>query len=103
MKNTTGQRPQALQAHLSQKNIEIQCTFVFEDESVSYQNVFSVSMRGAQREITGALVDRGYVPAGRWGDVEEDQDGYRECSRTFKPGPDAKLVDITLDRLALGD
>lgn len=79
--------PQALQAVLSRKNIEIFCTLVFEDESVSYPSVNSVSVRGAQRELTGLLVAHGYTPAGRWSDDGEDADGYEEWTRSFKPGP----------------
>jgi hypothetical protein len=93
MTNTNKERPQALQAVLSRKNIEISCTIVFEDESTSYPRVFSVSVRGAQREITGMLVgDNGYVPAGRWSDDGQDDDGYSEWSRAFKPGQNATII-----------
>lgn len=91
MTNTNDRRPQALQVFLSQKNIEITGTLVFEDESINYPQVLSVSMRGAQREITGLLVAKGYAPAGRWSEAVEDDDGYRECERAFKPGPGASI------------
>jgi hypothetical protein len=91
-------RTMPLQAILSRKNIEITCTLVFEDESVSYPGVDSVSVRGAQREVTGMLVKHGYTPVGRWSEGDEDEDGYREWVRAFKPGPDADLMiaDIPL-------
>lgn len=73
------------------------CTLVLEDESISYPEVRSVSMRGAQREITGQLVVKGYVPAARWSEVEQDDDGFRECTRTFKPGPDAELFTLEFE------
>ena len=93
MTNTERERPQAPQAVLSRKNIEITCTLVFEDESTSYPEVTSMSVRGAQREITGRLVgDHGYVPAGRWSDDGQDDDGYSEWSRTFKPGQNATII-----------
>jgi hypothetical protein len=92
MSDTKERRPQAVQAVLAQKNIEITCTLVLEDESISYPEVRSVSMRGAQRETTGRLVVMGYAPTARWSEVEEDDDGFRECMRTFKPGPDAELI-----------
>jgi hypothetical protein len=93
MTNTNEDRPQALQAVLSRKNIEISCTLVFEDESASSLEVASVSVRGAQREITGMLVgDHGYVPAGRWSDDGQDDDGYSEWSRAFKPGQNATMI-----------
>ncbi len=94
MSNTKDRRPQPVQAVLAQKNIEITCTLVFEDESISYPEVRSVSMRGAQREITGQLVVKGYVPTARWSEATEDGDGFRECMRTFKPGPGAELFPL---------
>jgi hypothetical protein len=84
--------PQALQAVLSRKNIEISCILVREDETASYPRLDSLSVRGAQREITSMLVGQGYVPAGRWSDDGEDDDGYREWSRAFKPGQHAGIL-----------
>jgi hypothetical protein len=85
-------KSQALQAVLSRKNIEITCALVFEDESVSYPSIQSVSARGAQREATGMLVAHGYTPVGRWSEGDEDSDGYTEWTRPFKPGPDADFM-----------
>ena len=80
------QRPSPIEVWLTQRNIEITCQVVHEDESTEQLGVDSVSMRGAQREITGYLISLGYQPAGRW-DWEyhgrEPGEG-RECSRTFK-------------------
>src|ERR1017187_1706872 len=100
MTNTKNRRPQALRAVLTRKHLEIICTLVFEDESVSYPQPRSVSLRGAQREVTGMLVSTGYIPAGRWSEEEEDEDGYREWTRLFKPGADANLTlaDIPIDQ-----
>jgi hypothetical protein len=90
MKSNRERPVQPLQAILSRKNLEITCTLVFEDESLSGQPVVSLSLRGAQREITGRLVALGFVPAGRWSAEEEpDEDGYREWTRGFRPGPEA--------------
>lgn len=97
MSDTKKRVPQALQAVLSRKNIEISCTLVFEDESVSYPTVASVSVRGAQREVTGLLVAHGYTPAGRWSDEDEDEDGYAEWTRSFKPGTDTGRMFILSD------
>ena len=82
-------RPQALRAVLSRKHIEITCTLVREDESAFQHDLSSLSVRGAQREITSMLVDQDYVPAGRWSDDGQDDDGYSEWSRAFKPGENA--------------
>jgi hypothetical protein len=100
MKGTKDRRPQALQAVLSRKNLEITCTLVFEDESVSYPQPRSMSVRGAQREITGLLVKNGYTPVGRWSEASEDEDGYSEWTRPFKPGADANfmIADIPIDQ-----
>ena len=38
------------------------------------------------------LVSTGYIPTGRWDDEGEDEDGYREWTRAFKPGADANLM-----------
>ena len=100
MTDTKNRRPQALRAVLTRKHLEITCTLVFENESVSYPQPRSVSLRGAQREVTGMLVSTGYIPAGRWSEEEEDEDGYREWTRLFKPGADANLMlaDIPIDQ-----
>jgi hypothetical protein len=92
MTDTRQRTPQPLQAILSRRHIEISCTLVFEDESVSYPQVSSVSVRGAEREITGLLVKCGYTPAGRWSTEDLDPDGFAEWTRPFKPGPHANLM-----------
>jgi hypothetical protein len=97
MSPTKQRRPLAVQAVLSRKNIEIFCTLVFEDESVSYPVIASVSVRGAQREITGHLVKIGYTPAGRWSDEGVDEDGYAEWTRSFKPGPNTSRIFMLSD------
>jgi hypothetical protein len=47
----------------------IACKVVYEDESTDEYDadfVNSLSMRGAQREITGHFITEGYQPVGRW-------------------------------------
>ena len=81
--------PTPIEVWLSQATTEITCTVVLEDESTSTLDVNSLSMRGAQREMTGFFIAHGYTPVGRW-EVEADSDnGYGgkdpvETSRTFK-------------------
>ena len=59
--------------------------FVYEDESTKQLQIDSLSMRGAQREITGQLIDEGYEPVGRWQVESADQDGDpEETVRRFK-------------------
>lgn len=65
---------------LTKQNIQITCRIFYEDETSTDLEVESLSMRGAQREITSWLIARGLEPAGRW-ESEDD----RECSRRFRP------------------
>jgi hypothetical protein len=76
-----------IEVWLSQKNLEVTCTLVREDESTTDFDVESISLRGAQREITGWLIDEGYQPAGRWtAEVEPAYDGtVSEVMRRFVP------------------
>lgn len=51
---------------LRQINLEIVCTVANEDESTDQYPVDSLSLRGAQREMTGYFISQGYEPVGRW-------------------------------------
>lgn len=90
---TTTKPTTAIEVWLTQKNLEISCMIVNENESTDEIGVESLSMRGAQREVTGYLVGRGYEPVGRWESVEEDRNvyvdggggGFNECLRRFRP------------------
>jgi hypothetical protein len=81
--------PSPVEVWLSQGNSEITCTVVLEDESTSTLDVNSLSMRGAQREMTGYFIAHGYTPVGSW-EVEADSDNGSggkeavETSRKFK-------------------
>ena len=81
--------PTPIEVWLSQANMKITCTVVREDESTSSLDVNSLSIRGAQREMTGYLIARGYTPVGSW-EVEADSDNAYggkdavETSRKFK-------------------
>jgi hypothetical protein len=55
-----------IEVWLSQRNMTVTCRVVHEDESTEELDVDSLSMRGAQREITGWLIAQGYKPEGRW-------------------------------------
>jgi hypothetical protein len=61
---------QPIEVWLVKRNIAVNCRFVFEDETATERPVQSLSMRGAQREITAWLISRGYEPAGRWSTEE---------------------------------
>jgi hypothetical protein len=75
-----------IEVWLSQPNIEITCRVVFEDESADELSVGSLSMRGAQREMTSWLIGQGYEPSGRWSD--EDGEGRETMRRFRRTGPD---------------
>jgi hypothetical protein len=73
-----------IEVWLTQRNMEVNCRIVLEDESTDGLNIESLSMRGAQREVTGYLIGRGYKPHGRWTVEQSDDEGATETSRTFK-------------------
>jgi hypothetical protein len=81
--------PSPIEVWLSQGKMGITCTVVLEDERTGTLDVNALSIHGAQREITGYLIDHGYTPVGNW-EVEADSDnGYGgkdavETSRKFK-------------------
>lgn len=77
-----------IEVWLSQKNLAVSCRIVWEDETTGdYDSmVDSLSIRGAQREVSGWLIGLGYSPAGRWEYETPDphQDALPECSRRFQ-------------------
>ncbi|GAA3089185.1 hypothetical protein JOF29_007953 [Kribbella aluminosa] len=77
-----------IEVWLRQENMAIVCTVVYEDESTQQLDVDSLSMRGAQREMTGWLISNGYQPVGRWESEATGADGDDlvavETSRRFK-------------------
>jgi hypothetical protein len=81
--------PSPIEVWLSQANRQITCTVVLEDESTSTVEVKSLSIRGAQREMTGYFIAHGYTPVGSWEVEAESDNGYGgketvETSRKFK-------------------
>jgi hypothetical protein len=80
-----------IEVWLRQRRMQITCQIVHEDESVDDSlGVDSLSMRGAQREVTGRLIKDGYEPTGRWdGDSDPENGTTTECSRWFRPARSA--------------
>jgi hypothetical protein len=81
--------PSPIEVWLSQANMKVRCTVVLEDESTSTLDVNSLSIRGAQREMTGYLIAHGYTPVGSWEVEADSNNGYGgketvEASRRFK-------------------
>jgi hypothetical protein len=85
-------KPGPVEVWLTKTNIEVACMVVREDESITDLEVRSLSMRGAQREMTGWLMSWGYVAAGRWAPQTSTGAEVEEYVRTFKPGPEATYV-----------
>ncbi len=82
-----------IEVWLSQSNMQVTCRVVREDESTDELDVDSLSIRGAEREITGWVIRQGFTPVGRW---EEETDG--EVMRRFTP--DKALPKRYRDQLA---
>ncbi len=79
-------KPQPIEMWLTQKNMEVSCTVAREDETTTELDVQSLSIRGAQREMTGWALRMGYEPVGRWvAEVEPDSGGWGETYRRFRP------------------
>lgn len=71
-----------IEVWLTKANIGITCRVVHEDESTEELQVDSLSMRGAQREMTGYFKRLGYEPAGRWetehaGEADDSEETFR--------------------------
>ena len=71
-----------IEIKLSQHNMSIQCTAKMQELEMNMGNMTALSMRGAQREITGWLLKVGYVPASRW--TQYTTDTAIETTRYFR-------------------
>jgi hypothetical protein len=76
MNSFSNTKPSPIEVWLRQQNMQITCMVVREDETTYELGVDSLSMRGAQREMTGWLIKEGYEPIGRW-QVESDDETWR--------------------------
>lgn len=86
MMSTSERRKLApIEVWLTQANIAVRCRVVHEDEHTEEVDVESLSMRGAQREVTGRLIEQGYEPATRWVAA-----GDGEMMRKFRPNANAR-------------
>jgi hypothetical protein len=78
VKAAGGNERKPIEVWLTRRNIEITCRVVNEDETATELDVDSLSMRGAQREITAYFKAHGYEPAGRWETESAADDGAAE-------------------------
>lgn len=90
MANTTDTKLTPIEVWLSQRNMAVTCRVVHEDETTVELEVVSLSVRGAQREITGYLIDQGYAPVGRWESFSPDEESPIETVRKFRPFASAR-------------
>jgi hypothetical protein len=69
----------------------VSCMVVDSDETTTTLDVDALSIRGAEREMTGWLIAQGWKPADRWRTEKEDENGADlEVSRRFTKAPEAK-------------
>jgi hypothetical protein len=75
----------AAEVILTKKNIEVTCAVYADDETLLAEpSVDSVSVRGAQREITAWLLGLGYEFVGRWEWVTPLGAEEHEAVRVFR-------------------
>ena len=70
--------------------MQIAVRYVRPDETVRLGVSESFVMRGAQRLVSGELIDNGWQPVGRWVTEREENGAATACYRNFRPGPDAQ-------------
>lgn len=85
----THTKPGPIEVWLTQANMVVSYRVVYEDETTSEYDVESLSMRGAQREVTGDLINQGYKPDGRWVTESVEMDQPIETWRRFRPPSNA--------------
>jgi hypothetical protein len=74
-----------IEVWLRQDDDEVICTVVDPDESTYELDVDALSMRGAQREMTGYFIDQNYEPVDQWRVEVDGASGPVETVRTFRP------------------
>jgi hypothetical protein len=77
--------PSPIEVRLTQRNMQVMCVVVHEDESTESFPMRSLTMRGAEREATRRFEDGGYEPAERWTTVTNSAKGV-EVVRKFRGG-----------------
>lgn len=74
----------AVELIITRRGLDMAARRVNVDETVEELTVDTLSVRGAQREMTGWMISQGYKPLGRWETLQDDEQGeYVETSRTF--------------------
>ena len=81
----TNDKTGPIEVCLNQPHFTVTCRVVHEDETTQTLDVESLSLRGAEREMTGWFISQGYRPVRRWKAVEG---GTTEVTRLFKPTKD---------------
>ncbi len=95
---------EGVEVWLRQEDGEVICTVVDPDESTYELDVDALSMRGAQREMTGYFIDQNYEPVDEWHVEVDGADGPVETVRRFRPtGPQGQGYDDAVDALDVAD
>jgi hypothetical protein len=98
----------AIEVWLRLDDTTVSCNVVRDDESTYELDVDALSMRGAQREMTGYFIDEGYEPVGEWQVEVDSRNGPMETVRRFQPArfqgsaPDGDVAGDALDALEYG-
>lgn len=82
VKHSLSNESSPVEIRLTKRNLKVVCIVVHEDENTETLEVDSISMRGAQREMTGHLLKLGYRPASRW--ESDDDSAGAETYRVFR-------------------
>jgi hypothetical protein len=75
-----------IEVRLNRPQLEVTCRIVFPDGTAIAVGVDALSLRGAQRELTAWLTERGYEPAGGWSTRDENDRGATCTFRRQGPG-----------------
>lgn len=80
---------EAVEVIVTRKGMSLMATLYGPDETAVDLEVNTLSVRGAQRDVTASMIDGGYKPLGRWETLAEYGDD-EEASRLFlRPRPEA--------------
>lgn len=72
-----------IEVWLRQRNMEVTCMVVHEDETTEQFVMRSLSIRGAEREAIRRFRQQGYQPVGRWQTAAHSRKGI-EVMRRFR-------------------
>jgi hypothetical protein len=75
----------AAEVWLTERNGTVTCRAVYEDETTDEIEVESLSLPGAEREVTGLLLSYGLSPQGLWAEQAEGEEVRPFTRRAVNP------------------